>query len=260
MENGQRLRAEALTQVIGCDEPARERWLFISPHDDDMCIGGGLWAQAALRADVGVSLLVVTDGAMGYCSADQRDQIVDIRKAETYESCDILGIDRADVHRIDYPDGGLFRYQGRRVAGAGEQDIHGYVGLQNAMTFYLRKIRPTRVIVPTHTDLHPDHKITHSELMISLFHASGRIWPELGPPLDDVPHVYEMAVYCDFARRPNLELMTDDACFGRKLDSIAAFRSQAQIAKLVEHVRDGGPYEYLCQVDFRFYSPDSYKD
>jgi LmbE family N-acetylglucosaminyl deacetylase len=163
------------------------------------------------------------------------------------------------VEYIGYPDGGLTPYIGRRKAKAGETAIEGYVGLQNALTWHLRHVRPARVFVPTHTDLHPDHRITHGELMISLFHASGAIWPELGRPLGSVPAVYELAVYCDFAEPPNLELAGSAAMFETKLRAIQAYASQAQIAALVAGVRGAGPYEYFREVAFRLYSPAVYR-
>ena len=90
--------------------------------------------------------------------------------------------------RIDYPDGGSVCLPGASGrASPGDPQVCGYVGLQNVMCYHLRKVRPTRVIVPTPTDLHPDHQITYNELMISLFHASGPIWPELGKPLRHGP-------------------------------------------------------------------------
>ena len=47
---------------------SEERFLFISPHDDDVVIGGGLMIQSALKEGVPVHVAVVTDGSMGYCS------------------------------------------------------------------------------------------------------------------------------------------------------------------------------------------------
>lgn len=239
---------------------AKETWLFVSPHDDDACIGGGLWIQAALSAKVAVHLLVITDGRMGYCQTQQRDSIIETRRVETHDSCAHLGLRPQNVRYIDYPDGGLFALQGRQAQHERPDidPICGYVGLQNAITYHLRAVRPTRVILPTPTDLHPDHRITHSELMISLFHASGKVWPELGPPTDGIPHVYEMAIYCDFSELPNLRVGANHQIFERKLASISAFRSQAQIAKLVENVRASGAHEYLREINFHFYNPTAY--
>jgi len=241
------------------DDLTSETWLFVAPHDDDLCIGAGLLMQAAKQAGVDVQILVVTDGSLGYCTPDQELEIVNIRRAETYESFELLGIPKEQIQYIDYPDGGLTPYIGRRPAPEHPQAIGGYVGLQNAFTYHLRQLQPARLFVPTHTDLHPDHRITHSELMISIFHSSGAIWPELGPPIASIPKVYEMAVYCDFETPPDIEIHSDDEVFEKKLQSVEAYRSQAQIAALVASVREGGAYEYLREVAFQLYSPTNYR-
>lgn len=252
-------RTSSLAEAMGGEDLSKRTWLFVSPHDDDLCIGAGMLMQAALRAGVEVQVLVVTDGRMGYCRDDQQRDIVEIRQRETYESFEVLGIAASHVSYIAYPDGGLLPYIGRRVAAAGEPALAGHVGLQNAFTYYLRRFRPTRVFVPTHTDLHPDHRITNEELLISVFHAAGAIWPELGPPLLEVPRVGELAVYCDFAEQPNLEIIGDDEAFQKKLDSISVFRSQVQISSLVAGLRSAGPYEYVRDFEFKLFSPENYK-
>ena len=257
LENGIKRRTDKLTEVIEGSEPGAT-WLFVSPHDDDLCIGAGLTMQAARQAGVDVQVLIVTDGCLGYCRAEQRESIAKIRRAETYESFEMLGIARDHVTYINYPDGGLTPFVGRRPARNLEPAIEGYVGLQNTFTYYLREFRPTCVFVPTPTDLHPDHQITHNELLISLFHASGDIWPELGAAWA-VPQLFELAIYCDFAEAPNLEVHGNDDAFQHKLRSIEAYRSQLQIASLVESIRNDGPYEYLRDVHFRLYSSKKYR-
>ena len=257
LENGLKKRTDKLAEVIEGSVPGAT-WLFVSPHDDDLCIGAGLTMQAARQTGIDVQVLIVTDGRLGYCRAEHRDTIAKIRRAETYESFEMLGIARDRVTYINYPDGGLTSYIGRRAARNLEPAIEGYVGLQNAFTYYLREFRPTCVFVPTPTDLHPDHQITHNELLISLFHASGDIWPELGAPLA-VPQLFELAIYCDFADAPNLEIRGNDDVFQHKLRSIEAYRSQLQIASLVDTIRQDGPYEYLRDIHFRLYSSKKYR-
>ncbi len=230
-----------------------------SDRTTTICASAGLFLQAAIREGVTVQVLIVTDGCMGYCTLADRDRIVDIRRQETYESFQVLGIPQDRVQYIGYPDGGLVPFIGRRSARAGEDGIAGYIGLQNAFTHHLRRVRPTRVYVPTHTDLHPDHRITHSELLISVFHAAGAIWPELGEPLGDPPSVGELAVYCDFVDLPNLEIIGDEEVFQTKLNSITAYKSQAQIERLVDSLRRAGPYEYVRESEFRLFTPDTYK-
>jgi len=261
VQDGRKQRTTSLHEAIGIAADAEESWLFVSPHDDDLVIGAGLWMQAALAAGIDVQVLVVTDGRMGYCTMEQRDSIADIRRKETYESFQILGIGKERIAWVGYPDGGLYTLQGRRMRVAEDlvPAIEGYVGLSNAFTYHLRRTHATRVFVPTFADLHPDHQIVNNEMMISIFHAAGAIWPELGEPLADVPKVYELAIYCDFPQPPQLEIRSDEKHFDNKLKGIAAYQSQLQIAKLVEIIGNAGAYEYLRELNFRFYSPDRHK-
>ncbi|MGB7157580.1 MAG: PIG-L family deacetylase [Tepidisphaeraceae bacterium] len=261
LDAGRRTQFKSLASALSAPSLARETWLFVSPHDDDLCLSCGLLMQQAVAEGVNVQVLVVTDGRMGYCTLEQRDTIAEIRRTETYESFALLGVGKDHIEYVGYPDGGLNPLCGRRKAQPGDEvnAIAGYVGLQNAFTYHLRRTRATRVFVPTSADLHPDHQVTHNELMICLFHAAGTIWPELGEPLADVPKVYELAVYCDFPAPPQLQIQSGGDAFEKKLASIAAYRSQTQIARLVESIRKAGPIEYVREMNFRFYSPDNYK-
>lgn len=250
-----------LSAALDAPRVSRECWLFVSPHDDDLCLSCGLLMQQAVAEGVDVRVLVVTDGRMGYCTLEQRDSITEIRRKETYQSFALLGVDKQHIEYVAYPDGNLATLQGRRKHQPGDEiePIEGYVGLCNAFTYHLRRTRAARVFVPTSADLHPDHQIVNNELMICLFHAAGAIWPELGEPLAEVPKVYELAVYCDFPSPPQLQVVSGGEAFEKKLASIAAYRSQAQIARLVETIRNAGPVEYIRELNFRFYSPNNYK-
>lgn len=249
--------ASSLAELFDDWKGSSERWLFIVPHDDDACIGAGLLLQLAVKADVSVSVIITTDGSMGYCSIEQRDSIVAIRQKETVAGLRILGVDA--VEWLGFPDCDLVRHQGRRAAASGTPfQIAGFSGLQNSYTCALRRIRPTRLFLPSANDLHPDHKIVYQEALISVFHAEGAIWPELGAPLSSLPSIYEMAIYCAFPGPPHIKLEGSRESFRRKLDSIGAFRSQVQIGRIVESVRAAGPLEYFREADLKFYSPEIY--
>ncbi len=237
----------------------KECFCFVSPHDDDVVLGAGLAIQLAIHEGVPVHVLVVTDGSMGYCSAEEQETIAEIREQETFESIVALGVPRENIQFLGFPDCQLGLYSGRRPADGQRSAIEGFTGLQNAFTYHLRRIRPTQVFVPTMNDLHPDHKVTNEQLQISLFHANGDIWPELGEPLEAVPAIHELAIYCDFPEPPTLRITCDEATFERKLEAIAAFKSQKQITKLIENVRSSGPQEYIRTINFRFYQPETYQ-
>lgn len=258
-EKGRVRRSDCLRGILkhSSDEP--ERWLYIVPHDDDAVIGGGLLLQQAAAEGKQVKILITTDGSMGYCKADQKDKITVIRRAETFESFSKLGIH--NVEWLNYPDADLIRHIGRRrvITDALPDTIAGFSGLQNSFTAHLRSYRPSHVFVMSENDYNTDHKLVYQEVLISLFHAQGDIWPELGDPLRTTPPVYEMAAYCNFRDNPDIELAATAEEFAAKLAAVDSFQSQKQIRLLVEKLKENGPYEYLRDIDFDYYSPGCYR-
>lgn len=238
----------------------RECWMFVAAHDDDIVTGAGITFQVALAEGIAVHAVITTDGRMGYCKFTQRRLIANIRRAEAERSFQILGLPLERLHFLSFPDCNLNPYRGRHFTTIGDPtEVEGASGLQNAFPHVLRQIRPTRVFLPTVSDLHPDHRIVNEEMLISLFHAQGNIWPELGPPLEAVPAVYEYATYCDFPEPPQLRIVTPHAMLERKLEAIRAYASQEQIEVLIEAQRSAGPQEYLRELKFNFYSPRQYE-
>lgn len=250
-----------LAEVSRHWQGGKERFLMVSPHDDDAVLGVGLLMQLAKRENVPVHILIVTDGSMGYCSLDEKDSIAEIRRNESFECYQSLGIPKENIAWLGFPDCRINEYRGRRPAQSNDQAaINGFTGLQNAFTYHLRKIKPTQCFLPTGNDLHPDHHIVYDEFMISLFHSAGNIWPELGEPLSSVPYVSTYAVYCDFVAPPTLRMRTPQSYLENKLKAIGAFRSQKQISSLIENVRHCGPEEYTRSIDFKLYHPASYRN
>ena len=239
----------------------KECFLFVSPHDDDVALGGGLLMQLAKRENVPVHVVIVTDGSMGYCNADEKETISEVRRSEAYQCYQALDIPEENIIWLGFPDSQLYLYRGKRSAlPADKAVICGFTGLQNALTWHLRRIRPTQCFLPTVNDLHPGHRIVHEELLISLFHAAGLIWPELGEPLEKTPYVHEIAVYCDFPTPPQLQMRTPMSFLEKKLNAIKAFRSQKQIDSLVRIVENAGPVEYIRAIEFNLYNPRRYRD
>ncbi len=247
--------AELFSDWRGSDEC----WMFVSPHDDDVVLGAGLTFQAGLVEGAAVHAVVMTDGRMGYCRFEQRRNISKIRRAEAEKSFELLGLPPDHLRFMECPDCNLNAYRGRHFTTIGAPtEIEGAGGMQNAITYALRQIRPNRVFLPTNTDLHPDHQIVHEETLISLFHAQGNIWPELGEPIAEVPKVYEFACYCDFPEPPQIRIDATPEMLETKLNGIKAYASQEQIEQVVAVQRNVGPIEYLRELQFHFYNPAQY--
>ena len=256
LKEGELIQSDKLERIIPHTNNGPQQWMFIAPHDDDVVIGGGLLLQQAVQEGVRTKILITTDGSMGYCALSEKDSIAEIRKTETRESLNTLGIE--DVEWLDYPDANLISHIGRREAGENPNVIAGFSGLQNSYTAHLREFRPSHVFIMSENDYNPDHKIVYQEVLISVFHAQGAIWPELGPPLSQRPHVYEMAAYCNFKENPNVEIAGSEVELQKKLNAVESFQSQNQIGMLIENLRAHGPYEYIRDIGFDYYQPSAY--
>ncbi len=260
LDNGRREVFSNIREAFSNNEGAKDRFLFVSPHDDDVILGGGLTMQLALSEGVDVYILIVTDGSMGYCSPEEKDTIAATRKQETYACYESIGVPRENIIWLGYPDCRINLFRGRRKADTADPSvIEGYTGMQNSFTWALRNIQPSKCLLPTVADLHPDHRFVYEEMMISIFHSTGTIWPELGKPLKFVPDVYEMGVYCDFYKPPSIQVTADRPRLEAKIEAINKFASQTQISALTELIRKNGSYEYFCETGFHLYNPSKYK-
>lgn len=247
----------SLAEALGTTPGAGDQLLFISPHDDDACLGAGLTIALAMDQGFEVHVAIVTDGQGGYCRIEDKHRIAGIRHAEALESYLTLGIGPKNIHFLGFADGTLDQYIGRRPAHEGDPAIEGYTGLENSLTHLIRAVRPQRVFTPASTDLHPDHQAVYKDLLISLFHASGDIWPELGEPCP-LPEVYEYPIYVRMAAAPDLMIEGDTALFQRKLNSVNCYVSQKQIGAMVGSLREAGPMEFLRNIRFALYHPSVY--
>ena len=238
-----------------------ERWLFLAPHDDDIVIGAGLTLLAGVQLGVDIHAGIITNGRMGYCLPEMRDTIVQIRREEARESFCFLGMQESNLYQFNYDDGNLPHNAGRWFT----DDLHdsraieGAVGLQNTMVWLLRQVRPTRVFMPNRLDLHPDHSIVNTELVMSVFHAQGQIWPELGPPIPVIPKLYEYATYNDFISPPTMRVRVSDDLVEKRLAGVAFYKSQLQIDLVVNETRKAGGNEYLLEMAFKIFSATKYE-
>lgn len=238
-----------------------EKWLFFAPHDDDIVAGAGLSFLTGVQLGVDVHAAVITNGRMGYCLPEMFGTIKQVRYNEARESFCFLGMSLENLYQFDYDDGNLPHMAGRWFTDDTNDTraIAGAVGLQNTMTWLLRKVNPTRVFMPNRLDLHPDHSIVNSELIMSVFHAQGQIWPELGPPLAIIPKLYEYATYNDFISAPTLRVRVSDDLVEKRLAALALYKSQLQIDLVVNEIRKAGGSEYLLEMAFQIFQATKYE-
>ena len=256
LKNGDVVTTKNIKDVFNPQkENEKECWLFVSPHDDDLVLGAGNTILAALNNNIEVHCAITSDGSMGYCTPEHKNKIADIRKIETEEAYKILGV--KNVHFLNFPDCSLTAHGGRTFNVSGKAwEVANATGLQNSFVELIRKVNPNRVFIPTQTDLHPDHKIVNSEMLISVFHAEGGIWPELGERIPAIPTIYEYAVYTDFIAPPQICVEISSELIKQKQDSMRAYASQTQIEDIIKSL--SGAYEFIHEIEFNFYKPDKY--
>jgi len=239
----------------------REHWLFVAPHDDDIVLGAGLTFISAVESGIPVYAVVATTGEAGYCRPEHKGNVQHIRRRECRTSFEMMGMPAENLIVFEYPDADFTIHLGRRLTDDPNcpTAIAGASGLQNSFVWALRRILPTRVFLPTQTDIHPDHKMVHQEFVMSIFHAQGNIWPELGAPIPEIPKLYEYATYCDFLTPPTIRVKTSDDLFERKLNAILAYKSQEQIDLSIANQRKAGPQEFIRELEFNILNPRQYE-
>ena len=78
MREGKALKSGAnLSDVFENWKGKDERWLFVAPHDDDLCLGCGLLMLKALEEKIPLHVVITSDGGMGYGSTTPKEQIVE---------------------------------------------------------------------------------------------------------------------------------------------------------------------------------------
>ena len=246
--------------VVSSENPAhvwenwhgnQERWLFVAPHDDDIILGAGLTFLAGLADGIDTYAAVTTNGGSGYCKIEHRGWVAGIRKAEVTDSFSAMGLPASHLFFLNYHDCGLEHFTGHFSADdGGATAINGSTGLSNSYTWLLRQVKPTRVFIPSNTDIHPDHMVANREMQICLFHAQGSIWPELGEPITEIPMMYEYATYSDFLTPPDIRITVSEALLAKKLAGISAYKSQEQIGQLIEIQKQAGCRECLRTKKF----------
>ncbi len=119
--------------------PEGLRVLVLAPHADDEIIGCGGTLAALIEKGAKVTVVVVTDGALGdplgFCNGD----VIAVRRAEAKRAIASLRI--SDIVFLDLPDGGL----------------RGEERLESAIEMELASHQPDWLFLPSLADAHGDH-------------------------------------------------------------------------------------------------------
>lgn len=121
--------------------------LCFQPHNDDCAIAIGGTMQKMLKQAWELTYVYITDGCHG-SEVIPPEELVGIRREEARKERNFLGI-RNSVE-LGVEDGSLARLQGQKLE-----------SLERKVASTLIGTRADLIVVPTRSDMHPDHRATH---------------------------------------------------------------------------------------------------
>jgi len=206
-----------------------ERVVVFSPHDDDALLGAGYLILAALEQAAKVDLVIFCDGRAGYSRPEDREGIVGRRKQETLRAYQRLGLEPAAIHRLELPDFSVPLYLGWKLPNGGD-------GLFARLIPLLRRLRPTRLLIPNGWREHLDHTGVHQAGVFFSPQVGDAILADWG----QAPAVRNLLVYSVWGDFPPGQpgakgLRADRAILAparveeRIQEAVAEFASQAEV-------------------------------
>jgi LmbE family N-acetylglucosaminyl deacetylase len=188
-----RIKLESLDPFI---IPGKDRLLIIAPHPDDETIAAAGIIQKAKRNHDSVRVVLITNGdgfgdvldetiIARFRSADHGIKIGYKRQLESIRAMKHLGLSRADITFLGYPDGGISQlwfdnwskpyYSVHTKSTSSPYDNSysldcSYTGesLSNDIANILDAYKPTLIITPSYYDFHPDHRCSTNFIISEL--------------------------------------------------------------------------------------------
>ncbi|HEY6866729.1 MAG TPA: PIG-L deacetylase family protein, partial [Candidatus Eisenbacteria bacterium] len=155
-----------------------DRVLVLAPHPDDETLATAGLIQRALSLGAEVRVVFLTDGENNPWAqraterrwrirGADRERWGERRRGEALAALACLGVSPWQTAFLGYPDQGI-----HGLLMAGDDD------LDHALAGEIERFRPTLLVSPSPSDLHPDH----SALAVFLSLALARLEPAVHPP------------------------------------------------------------------------------
>ena len=175
-------------------EEGQERLLVLSPHDDDALLGAGYAILAAKAHGAKVTVVICCRGNAGYSDPSEKETIVEVRRKETLEAYQYLGISGEDVVRLDYDDFDLAAFVGAKSDSSGTLDH---------LIPLMRERKITRVLLPNPHKEHADHTAAFLSGLTAVPQAGDDVYADRGTPYK-VKSSCIYSVWADFDGEPGL--------------------------------------------------------
>lgn len=231
-----------IKQIFSDWKEKNERVVFFSPHDDDAILGAAYILLASLMNEGEVFIVIFNDGSAGYSKSELKNKIVEIRKKETINAFNILGIKDENISRFDIPDFSGIHYLGWKLPWNGNE------GLFPRVISTLRKIKATRLIFPNGYREHIDHTAICLSAMFDGPQAGDSVIVDYGEP-SKIKSFIQYSVWAKFSPedalmnyrdveiRANRALVVERDIEQKVTDSLMEFKTQQQIISDILEVR-----------------------
>jgi LmbE family N-acetylglucosaminyl deacetylase len=228
-----RLLSEQIGLMFPAWKPGDERVVVLSPHDDDAVLGAGHLILASRAFGGEVHILIYSSGCLGYSRPQDKDTIVETRKAETFQAYEQLGVPRDSIHRLEMDDLSVLAYVGWRMPCGADGTVARVLPL-------LRSIEATRLLIPNHYRENVDHEAVYKSGVYEGPQVGDAIMADCGAAMP-VRSALQYSVWGEFSpedalvhgRAPGLRAdrlaLTRLKVAGVVDEALSAWKSQAQI-------------------------------
>ena len=197
------------------------RVLVFCAHADDEVIGVGGTLRKLADAGATTRLVMFSEGAEGYTTADEKPSIVQKRRKETSRVCEVLGIQEyVNLGKLDWD---------LAVDNAGYRHV----------IHHIRQFRPDVVFTHSRAD-YKDHMAVHDAATEGWFHAAIPCAMDEDPIWKHVP-LYEFEVLNPMASPSTVVDITDT--YEAKVEAMKAYASQHDLVGGVFQLLQGRALE-----------------
>lgn len=229
-------------EPLAAHEPAQlleltsgDRLIVAVPHPDDetLAVGGILARLHGIGVHVVVVLMTAGEAAYGQ-SGEPAAALGRIRVREFHEAIGALGLESAELHVLDLPDGQLDEHESQMRTALSD--------LLRAEP--LRTRRQTAVLAPWTRDPHPDHRAVGRAAGVAARRAgklrwSYPVWMRHGLPPDDPevpwPHIRRVSLDADERERKRAAI----ELYASQLDAPSPDVGAVLPPYVIEHFSDG---------------------